>query len=971
MVVTRRRLAGFAVLAGIVCALLWASHWPQTMAIQWAVRASTGAEIDLFLTGTLGNIVIEEMTVYPDEGARRENHPLFTASGITLAYRLWGNGGRFLPALNVEQLDLYPDALDPESPNYQFLVDFLAPDPDRKPSMAFVPQEILIDTVRTQGRWQVYEGDSGTLAVEIRCNSLDDIQIAVTGKDVRVEVAEGDAQAASVGDVKWTALYTGEELEMTYAAAFPDWVDARGSLNFLVTDGTPTQWSWKSDATSLYAAALDAAAVLGLSFPGGFESVTLSDAELRGFLGESVTLGGSMNVMCRGLNVARGDAVLFQGDVDGKILFVEGDELKGNAELDFGDGRLLHADLKGDAAAFEGGVEWTDWSKDGVLHMTPADFRSSIDSLQFDTLSGNADVVWADTGYVATAHIRSASDSGQEPVYLDLDLTGDTRGGRWPEGYLDARLGKGVMQGAGFYREDGDYGADMVLENIRLKPWVYVLAGVDLPDVFEGKVKGSVHAVMANEDDALRITPELTLYDLKYEDFYMQEAAIGGLATVSSDRRAWTVSTLSLADQRGEFSTTLSDWRGSFDDGSYAGEFSGELDTTLVAEPMRWWDLSGTLSFSGRVDDAGDHTKVAVTASSGDLGYGDWLLPYGSELVAQGNVHVDRISDVLTSDEMTVRVGDGTKLALTEVRVNLDSSDATARYALESDLALAVEMGYAAEILGKATVTGGVEYAEETRRATYQVVAEVDTVSLPDNAATVTGVKVQLDGTYDDGALDGKGDLRVRVISAAGATMHDVAGGVRMSGTKMSAPEIHGKLFDGTFTGSAEVGVLEETLPIWLNGSYEDIDLAKLTEEVQPPKTQLTGLASGTLSASYSTEGLEGFVLNAESQTGFTMNRSLVEEIMQTQTLLGGIGAKKAEKAVAKFLGDAAQRPFDSATLYVYLVESVINGIAELRSAKTRDYNGLNLTINLDIDKAALAQSLKLLEESNMNDVEF
>ena len=93
--------------------------------------------------------------------------------------------------------------------------------------------------------------------------------------------------------------------------------------------------------------------------------------------------------------------------------------------------------------------------------------------------------------------------------------------------------------------------------------------------------------------------------------------------------------------------------------------------------------------------------------------------------------------------------------------------------------------------------------------------------------------------------------------------------------------------------------------------------------------------------------------------------------MMQMQTVLGGLSEKRAQKAMDKFLGKADQRPFDSAGMNVFLLEGSVLGVTELHSEKTDDYNGLNLVIQLDIYKPALVQSLKMLEESSLADVEF
>jgi hypothetical protein len=83
------------------------------------------------------------------------------------------------------------------------------------------------------------------------------------------------------------------------------------------------------------------------------------------------------------------------------------------------------------------------------------------------------------------------------------------------------------------------------------------------------------------------------------------------------------------------------------------------------------------------------------------------------------------------------------------------------------------------------------------------------------------------------------------------------------------------------------------------------------------------------------------------------------------------LGSDRVEKALGKFLGDAPQRPFDSASLHLELLDGRIAGKARLKSQKTRAYNGLNMDIELKIDPDALGEALKMLEEGSLANVEF
>ena len=241
---------------------------------------------------------------------------------------------------------------------------------------------------------------------------------------------------------------------------------------------------------------------------------------------------------------------------------------------------------------------------------------------------------------------------------------------------------------------------------------------------------------------------------------------------------------------------------------------------------------------------------------------------------------------------------------------------------------------------------------------------------LPEDAAFMSGVKFSAEGTYD-GELDGAGKVYVSELSVAGGTLRALEGDVEFRGTRLIVPSASGRLFEGWTKSRLEVGLLEENAPVSLKVEMTGLDLAVLTEEVKPPKVLLTGFFDGLLEVDYSLEGLQGMFLKVSSNENFSVNRSFVEELLQSDTFLSGAGARVAEKAMTKILGTAPQRPFDSGTLYVYLSNETIQGVAELKSEKTKAYNGLNLTVNLDMDQSALADALKMLEESAIAGMEF
>ena len=168
-----------------------------------------------------------------------------------------------------------------------------------------------------------------------------------------------------------------------------------------------------------------------------------------------------------------------------------------------------------------------------------------------------------------------------------------------------------------------------------------------------------------------------------------------------------------------------------------------------------------------------------------------------------------------------------------------------------------------------------------------------------------------------------------------GGTVNAIDGDAELGGTRLIGPGATGRLFEGWTKSRLEVGLLEENVPVLLKVEMTGIDLAVMTDEVKPPKVRLTGFSDGLLEVEYSLEGLQGLYLKVSSAENLSVNRDFIEELLQSEGFLSGAGAKVAEKAMAKLLGDAPQRPFDSGTLSIYLPEDTIQGVAELKLETT------------------------------------
>lgn len=367
---------------------------------------------------------------------------------------------------------------------------------------------------------------------------------------------------------------------------------------------------------------------------------------------------------------------------------------------------------------------------------------------------------------------------------------------------------------------------------------------------------------------------------------------------------------------------------------------------------------------------AGDVVTAPMELSAPFLGYGDLSTPYDTPITATATVAYRLDDGTGEARNIVMRLGESTRAHSGGVRFDTNAGRVWGSFAMESDFYPAVAMKYLPEADGRIAASAKVDYTEDGLRLEWDVDGEAASITLPEEAGAVFGLSFAGAGVYD-GEFEGAGKFSAERVEAAGAQVTGVETPFVLQGGEFIATGLTASVFGGRVSGRATAGILKENFPIRLNAQFESIDLAQLTLEVQPPSVELTGIAGGSAVIGYSFEGLNAFTLDVYSDRDFTLNRSMVEQVLQTDQFREMLGSDRVEKALGKFLGDAPQRPFDSASLHLELVDGRIVGNARLRSEKTRAYNGLNLDVELKVDPAALGEALKLLEQGSAANVEF
>ncbi len=971
----RARRAGIVLGALLAAAAIaWWTGLPQERLVAWAIRQNLGAEAVVQWGGIAPELRIKRLELYPDADAKRAGDPLLVAEDIAIAYKLFPADGRRVPLVRIGRAELTADIRDPEKPNYRFLFSREAGSAAATsgPSDTYIPKSITVDAVTVVSRTANGRGtfgpvqlvadvtDLSTAAAMYRSARATVAWVAVDGEktDVSNIVLEGEAKI-NADTFAWKQKLDAPGLAYTILTAEGDLTGSDPVVNARVTEFTLA-----GNRLAAFLEAIDA--------PLRFDEFDIESGEAQVVLAESPRFAAKASASMRAPALGGAAQPLYADTARVQLDAVREDELAAKVTMTLSQDQTVTAELRGDDLAGAATLDSGQWTRAQLLAALPEAFRGNVQKLGFESFLASADVEWSEDGFVAKA--SASSQGGGEstpPIYWALDAKGprDTFAG--VEGTLEARLGDRRINATATYTGDDTYHAEARIEEVQIGPWVQLFAGDEAAEGVLGTIEGAILAQANGKDAPLTITPEFHLRQFAYGDVALDEITLAGSMEYDAVEQRLEIDELRADCVDGMTMFRLSNFSYHTDDRIGVGEFAAGANLGVVGMALGYPELFGSSTFDeGTIRIRRSDIEIGCRVFSDYVGWVDPLLPYGVHLTGALAVefNLDRREGELTHGE--AKVGDGTTLRFVDTTFKAEPLLAQGRFECDSDLQVAVAMGWMAEADGSLVERSAFRLDADGFAADWTLNLDAAKLILPENAGTAEHLAFEGSGTYRDG-LGGSGSVRAAKLTAGGGSILDAAGPATFEGETMIISPATGTLFGGQVRAQVDVGVLIEDMPIVLTGSFDEIDLAIFTDEVKPPNTSLTGTALGTINVLYSAKGLDSFTFDASAPGGLSVNRSLVSDLLQSDKFLAGAGERIAERAMDKLLGTAPQRPFDTGRMHVYLDSGKIQGTAELRSVKTEAYNGLNLTVNLDMDQSALAEALKVLEESNLGNVEF
>ena len=157
---------------------------------------------------------------------------------------------------------------------------------------------------------------------------------------------------------------------------------------------------------------------------------------------------------------------------------------------------------------------------------------------------------------------------------------------------------------------------------------------------------------------------------------------------------------------------------------------------------------------------------------------------------------------------------------------------------------------------------------------------------------------------------------------------------------------------------SVAVALLDPARPIVVDATLAGVDLAAVCAELALDEVRLTGRADGRVRLKYEATGLAALDAAVESTGGFTVNRDLIERALLAQFVKDALD-EALTKRVRRVLGDAPQRPFDTAGAAVRYDPTSDRFVGELRLESRL----LDLPVDVRVDRGAVAEVLRLKQE--------
>jgi len=888
-----------------------------------------------------------------------------------MAYDLAPVQNRYIQSVNLSGIRLSLQQGLAES-NFQFLLDqFAQPGSEGGNDITqWIPERVLVDDLWVELKFPSYYLRMDRLGFEAALSGVQEGSLAFQAPAAGIawsSVYTPGGLQSGAGALNFDASWNGTDVDLDVEIDLGKLARVRGTATVMHRDGDPYF------ALSLPEAALEdplwSAALTDFSpVPIRFDRLTLTDSEIhvhqsgdRMFV-DQATIDASIPV----LSVGTEDAPYYNGPITLMVQGNYGAETTISGEVTLLENTRLNGTFAWTGDGLKGTFQCPPWSRDSLAQLLPPDYAGFLALLKPLKELGAIGTLAHTPGELKVAGTLSGDFGESAPIEIPLNVTfkSEADGSALS---LDARLAlqDGTLRSEVFVLPDTPVTLDNTFDKVRVNPWTRVLLGSELIPWFAGELSGTTRVSVPSEQP-LALDVDLTGNNLQYGDLVLPTDTPVRL----TGRLTYDLASGKLAsrdahlEQEGVVDLTTKSWSLDLNTTAMGLALESTLSLDAVAALFGLSDLYGNAAIAGDLSVGPEKTVLSeFDATSEDMGYGDYSVPYGSALNLKGSLTYARGPNTLHLTPLEATIGTGTQLAAGALEFQFPGEQKAFRMRaapllLETDLDILVQRGLIGSVSGAAVTVKSDDFGWNGEAyagvLAWDIAAE--RLEMPDDMATLD--QLAWSGRYNPGdEEDGGGRL-----TATSFSIYKIPFGAADTLLKVTPQHLVCDSLETTFLGgslllSGRIDYQDVSFPTLVKVAVTELDLEQFTQTFEPPDVVLTGKVNGTADLSLSTDGLLDLHVDVTASENLTLNRSMVRQILMSQYVNDAVGSKSVQKVIEKVIGKDDQRPFDKAILQLRLEDGFIRGIARLES------ESLDVTVDINAEPKAILEAIRSTTE--------
>lgn len=895
--------------------------------------------------------------------------PLVQVGRVEAAYQLRPDNGRHIETVTISDVQISLEQGESEN-NFQFLLDRLTQPSSGGDMTPWLPERIDLEGLGLALRFPGYQlqADQLNLHAELESATRGGARLDAPAAALAWSSAAGTpGEQHSSGSIAVDAAWNPGGADVDVAVDLGALARLNGTFTTAVQAGAPSYQVSVSEAT--LADPFWSAVINGLSpVPTRFDSLQLKDSNVQfHFRAQGPAIDrADVDLALTGFAVGPPASPYYSGPLHLSLHGNYGDQSEIGGTLTLRERLALNASFQLSPDGVTGTFDWEPWPREELMALVPPAYGGVLATLEpltglgaKGTLSQSADAFTVD-GTLAAVF----GEAAPMPIPLAISWT-RAAGAATLAISLEAAMEEARLKSTTTVPQGQPARVENVLTSVSPNAWTARMLGKELLPGLTASLSGRADLSLP-AGQPLGIDLDLSGVGLGYGSLALPaEVPLAIVGKMDYDGVSGTIGGKSLKlSQEGTAEVRVTGWSFDLPRAALNAALEGTLSLDAIGQIFALSDLHGSTALQGQLAVTAGGTRFGqVTATSEDLGYGDWSVPYGSQLSLTGSLSYDPAAGALRLEPIQAAIGDGTQCSLAALAfqfadesrplaVNFDGLRFT------SDLNLLAGRGLITSATGGHASLTSEKLAWDgsafTGLASWEFRAE--TLELPEKMGSFTNL-VHTGKYAPDTGETGGGPLSVGPF-----TVYEIPFGAATAELSVTPDLVSCTPFETTFLGGtlvldAALKYHEAQYPATIKAEARALDLEQFTQTFKPPDVVMTGKVNGTAALVISSEGLVDLNVDLTASENLTLNQAAVRQILMSQYVNDAVGSKSIQKVIESVIGKDDQRAFEKAAITLHLEEGLIVGEARLES------KNLDVTVDIKAEPEAILQAIQSAAE--------